>query len=126
MGVVFYIMFLLIGFLYVHMSCEDRNIYMQIWLGGLIGTLALMFGIVPVALVLGFTIPAHLVLFVIFCLPLYLFWHKEKKKLLQTVRGGLAIDRKERRNDPPDFLVGHPAGFCADLGFADQPCDGTL
>lgn len=95
MGVVFYIMFLLIGFLYVHMSCEDRNIYMQIWLGGLIGTLALMFGIVPVALVFGFTIPAHLVLFVIFCLPpFYLFWHKEKKKLLQTVRGGWRLTGK--------------------------------
>lgn len=80
MGVVFYIVFLFIGFLYVHLFCEDKNIYMRIWLGGLVGTLALMFGIVPVALVLGFTLPAHLVLFVLFCLPLVYFGIKKKKE----------------------------------------------
>lgn len=79
MGTVFYIAFLVIGFAYAHLFCEDKNIYKNIWLGGLLGTLALMFGTVPVASVMGFTVPAHLVLFVIFCLPVIYYGIRNKK-----------------------------------------------
>ena len=65
-GVLIYILFLLIGFLYSNMYFKEKDVFFQAWAGGLIGTLGLMWGIIPFAFIFGFSIAAHLVLLAVF------------------------------------------------------------
>ena len=68
-GILFYLVFLVIGYLYADWLFQEKGIYFRIWCGALIGNLALMAGIIPFAFLFGFTLLSHLLLLVVFLIP---------------------------------------------------------
>ena len=54
LGVIFYIYFLVIGFIYSK-YLFNKNIYFHLWIGGIIGNVIIMFGIIIPSIFLGFT-----------------------------------------------------------------------
>ena len=80
-GVLIYILFLLIGFLYSNMYFKEKDVFFQVWAGGLIGTLGLMWGIIPFAFIFGFSITAHLVLLAVFLGAYILLFYLKKQKV---------------------------------------------
>lgn len=75
-GVLYYIYFLVLGFLYSK-YIFNKNIYFHIWIGGVIGNILLMMGIIIPAFIFGFTIISHIILFIIATIPL-IFLIKKK------------------------------------------------
>lgn len=65
-GILYYNLFLIIGFITSCLIFPKKDIWYKILSGGVIGNAALMFGIVPFAWVMGFSIAAHLALILIF------------------------------------------------------------
>lgn len=61
-GIVYYVLFLAAGFLYANRLFADKSVYFKLWTGGIIGNVVLMTGIIPFALLFGFTETAHLFL----------------------------------------------------------------
>ena len=68
-GILYYFLFLIIGFFYADLYFKDKDLYFRIWSGGLIGNLGLMAGIVPFAFLLDFTVLSHGLLLVVFAAP---------------------------------------------------------
>lgn len=66
MGIVIYAVFIILGFLTADLLYKEKGIYFRAWVGGLIGTLVLMWGIIPFAFLFGFSILAHIILLVAF------------------------------------------------------------
>ena len=66
MGIVVYAIFIILGFLTADLLYKEKGIYFRAWVGGLIGTLVLMWGIIPFAFLFGFSILAHIILLVAF------------------------------------------------------------
>jgi len=99
-GVLMYIFFLLLGYAYSCFIFKNKDLYMRIWMGGIIGNVIPMFGIILPSLFLGFTRFSHLILILLSVLPLvYLFMNKGKDKCKETVlnRGGDDVSGITRR-----------------------------
>ncbi|MBQ7572864.1 MAG: hypothetical protein IJT23_01240 [Clostridia bacterium] len=80
-GVILYLYFLFVGFLYANTIFKNKDIYFRGWFGGVIGTVALMSGIMIPASVFGFSILSHIVLLVLFTVPYILLKALKKDKL---------------------------------------------
>ncbi len=93
-GVLLYILFLLIGFAYANMYFKDKDIFFQAWTGGLIGTLGLMWGIIPFAFVFGFSIAAHLILLAVF-IGAYILLFYLKKKSINQIKTNIRYNKSE-------------------------------
>lgn len=74
-GIIYYILFLILGFLYSK-YIFNKNIYFHIWMGGVIGNIILMVGIIIPAFIFGFTILCHIVLLIISLIPLLILIKK--------------------------------------------------
>ena len=81
-GIIYYLYFLILGFLYSK-YIFNKNIYYHIWMGGVIGNILLMVGIIIPSFIFGFTIISHIILFILASVPLiYLI----RKKGLPTFK----------------------------------------
>lgn len=89
LGIVYYLLFLLIGVIYSMLIFREKELYFKIWSGGLIGNLALMWGIIPIGFIFGFSLIAHIILLVLFIAPiifLYVSGRIEKDFYKQLVQ----------------------------------------
>lgn len=60
LGIIVYIYFLALGFLYADKLFKDRDVYFKAWSGGVIGNVILMMGIVPFACIFKFSYVSHI------------------------------------------------------------------
>lgn len=92
LGVIVYIYFLVLGFLYADMLFKKSAIFTKVWTGGLVGNLILMAGIVPFAFIFKFNIVSHIILMVAAAVP-YIIISIKKKELciLQSTKNGKKI-----------------------------------
>lgn len=82
-GVILYLYFLFVGFLYSNTLFDKKDIYFKAWMGGIFGTLMLMSGIILPASIFDFTIVSHIILAVIVIVPyIVLKAAKQDKKLI--------------------------------------------
>lgn len=72
-GILYYIYFLILGFLYSK-YIFNKNIYFHIWIGGVIGNIILMTGIIIPSFIFGFTILSHTILLVLASIPLFILF----------------------------------------------------
>ncbi len=66
LGVMYYSLFIVLGILCSGRIFRGKSIYFRLWTGGIIGSVVLMAGIIPLALLFGFTRTAHAILAAIF------------------------------------------------------------
>lgn len=90
-GVIVYIYFLILGFLYADLLFKDKAILTKAWIGGIFGNLIMMAGIVPLAFVCGFNLISHLLLIVISAVP-YVIVSLKKKELCIIRNKKLSLD----------------------------------
>ena len=83
-GIILYIYFLFVGFLYADKIFKHKDIYFRSYMGGIFGNLILMVGIVPIAFVLRFSKIAHIVLVVVSILPYIVLYFKKSPKIELT------------------------------------------
>lgn len=69
MGLLLYVYFLAVGFLYADMLFKEKDIYFRAWIGGVFGNVLLMSGLIPFAAIFGFSYSAHIALAVAVILP---------------------------------------------------------
>lgn len=94
-GILVYLYFLFIGYVYSSFIFRDRDVYFRGWMGGIFGNAILMMGIVIPSLFCGFTPLSHIILIVLSALPAAYFVKKlgmDKVKSIISVRGENAID----------------------------------
>lgn len=92
LGILIYAYFIILGYLYSSMIFEERDAGFKYYIGGIFGNLMLMAGIVPFALVLGFSKAAHIVLIIAAAIP-YLYTRFVKRKT-HIGNGWYLIDKK--------------------------------
>lgn len=80
-GIILYIYFLFIGFMYADKIFRHKDVYFRSYMGGIFGNLILMAGIVPVAFVLGFSKVAHIVLIIVSIIPYIVLNFKKSPKI---------------------------------------------
>lgn len=78
LGIIYYLLFLVIGITYSAIIFKDKGVYFKLWSGGLIGNLAVMWGIIPFAFVLGFSVAAHIVLLIAFLAPIVFLYASKR------------------------------------------------
>ena len=64
-GIILYVYFLFMGFLYADLLFKNKDVCLKLWTGGVFGNVLLMAGMIPFALVFGFGIAAHIALAVV-------------------------------------------------------------
>lgn len=89
-GIILYIYFLVIGFLYANELFRSKNIYFRAWMGGVFGNVILMAGIVIPSLIFDFTILSHTVLAVLAAAPYV--WIAMNKKDKLSIKDRLITD----------------------------------
>ena len=77
LGVIIYIYFLTLGFIYSKFIFENKSLSFYLWVGLILGNLLLMVGIVIPAFILGFNMLSHIILIITALIPL-LFILKKK------------------------------------------------
>ncbi len=70
-GIILYIIFLTIGFLYSKSVFPNKDIYFKLWMGGIFGNIIMMFCIILPSFLFGFTIFSHILLIIISLIPLF-------------------------------------------------------
>ena len=83
LGIIYYILFLLLGLIYSCILFKEKDIYLKLWSGLILGNLILMAGILPFAFILGFSYISHILLLIAAVIPLVILCIKNK----DTVRG---------------------------------------
>ncbi|MEI6602206.1 MAG: hypothetical protein WCL54_01830 [Clostridia bacterium] len=129
LGVVVYLMFLVLGFIMASSIFKEQAFYVRIWLGLLFGTLGLMWGVVPFAFVLGFTVISHILALVFFGGLTYLAFHRAQKALPE-----IEIPKKKPKEIDPEtgevIVVPEPTKLQKMirkfLGFVDFKWDKTF
>ena len=69
LGVIVYLYFLFLGFVYSSYIFKDKDVYFRSWMGGVFGNVLLMAGVVIPSFIFGFTYLSHIVLIVLAALP---------------------------------------------------------
>ncbi len=93
-GIIYYIYFLILGFLYSK-YIFNKNIYFHIWIGGVIGNILLMVGIMIPSFIFGFTILSHIILLILATIPLIILIKKK----------GLLIKCKTTNKDEMNYKI---------------------
>ena len=75
-GVLYYIYFLVLGYLYSK-YIFNKNVFFHIWIGGVIGNVLLMMGIMIPSLIFGFNILSHVILLILVTIPLVILIKKK-------------------------------------------------
>ena len=86
LGLILYLYFLVIGFVYSK-YLFNKGFYFHLWIGGVIGNVLLMFGVLLLSLIFDFTILSHVLLMVLTIVPVALIIYKNgfssfKKKMI--------------------------------------------
>ena len=79
-GILLYVYFLIVGFLYANELFREKNIYFRAWMGGVFGNVILMAGIVIPSLIFGFTVLGHIVLVILALVPYAVILARSKEK----------------------------------------------
>lgn len=69
LGIIIYLYFLFLGYIYSSHVFNDKNIYFRAWMGGIFGNAILMMGIVLPSSIAGFNYISHIILIVLAALP---------------------------------------------------------
>ena len=69
LGIIVYLYFLFIGYVYGCYLFRGKDVYFRAWMGGVFGNAILMMGIVLPSVFLGFTYLSHIMLIVLAALP---------------------------------------------------------
>lgn len=69
LGIIIYIYFLVLGFLYADLLFKDKELMTKIWIGAVIGNIILMAGIVPFAFIFKFGTVSHILLIIAAAAP---------------------------------------------------------
>lgn len=85
MGVIIYVLFLAIGFLYADLYFKDKDIFFRGWMGGVFGNVILMMGIVIPSIVFDFTIISHIVLLLVSIIPYIIIIFRRKQDRLYRI-----------------------------------------
>ncbi|HIT84740.1 MAG TPA: hypothetical protein IAA60_02415 [Candidatus Ornithomonoglobus intestinigallinarum] len=88
LGVLIYLYFLFIGFLYANELFKEKDIFTRAWMGGIFGSLIMMAGLVPFALIFGFSYAAHIALIVIAAVPYAAIKLRRREKLFSVTKCG--------------------------------------
>lgn len=78
LGVIYYLLFLIIGFIYSSMFFKEKDIYYKLWSGLVFGNIILMAGIIPFALIFKFTYISHILLIIAAIIPIVVLGIKHK------------------------------------------------
>ena len=78
LGVIYYLLFLIIGFIYSSMFFKEKDIYYKLWSGLVFGNIILMAGIIPFALIFKFTYISHILLLIAAIIPIIVLGIKHK------------------------------------------------
>ena len=78
-GVILYLYFLAVGFLYADMLYREKGIFFRSWMGGVFGNVLLMAGIVIPSLFCGFTVVSHIILVVLSIAPYFVIKYRKKE-----------------------------------------------
>ncbi len=78
LGVLIFGYFLVMGYLYADRMFKEKDIYTRLWSGGMLGCVALMWGIIPFASLFGFSKLAHILLIVAFGAPYLIMLYLKK------------------------------------------------
>lgn len=78
LGVIYYLLFLIIGFIYSSMFFKEKDIYYKLWSGLVFGNIILMAGIIPFALIFKFTYISHILLLITAIIPIVVLGIKHK------------------------------------------------
>ena len=95
-GIIVYIYFLILGFLYADILFKNKDIFTKLWLGGITGNLILMVGIVPIAFIFKFGIISHIILIVLAAVP-YVIVSLKKKELCIIQNKKLSLDTDTKK-----------------------------
>lgn len=87
-GIIVYIYFLVMGFLYADLLFKDREFMTKIWIGAVFGNLILMAGIVPFALIFKFGILSHILLIIAAAVPYVIVSMKHKDMCIISSSNG--------------------------------------
>lgn len=79
-GIIIYIFFLILGYIYIRFIFKEKSTFFCIWVGGILGNLILMMGVASLAFIFKFTRLCHFVLIAISGLPLIYFIKKYNLK----------------------------------------------
>ena len=97
LGVLIYIYFLLLGFIYTRFIFKNKDIYFSLWMGGIIGNLIAMCGIVIPSFILDFNVVSHIVLMIIAFIPLpvllKIYGIKKSKSIIFSFNKSFAINK---------------------------------
>ena len=90
LGVILYLYFLAVGFLYADMIFRDKGIFFRSWMGGIFGNMLLMTGGAILSFIFGFTHISHIVLVILAPLPYFLIKYRRKESFFRnlTLKGG--------------------------------------
>lgn len=81
MGILIYVYFLIMGFLYADYIFAKKDLYYKIYSGAVLGNLMLMSGIIPFAFMFKFSVLSHILLMAAVLIPYaVLIWKKSKNK----------------------------------------------
>ena len=100
LGILYYFYFLLLGFIYSK-YLFNKNFYFHLWIGGVIGTILIMFGIMIPSFIFGFTIISHLLLVLLAIIPLIIII---KKTSLLKLKEKIIIFKKEDEMNNKIFI----------------------
>ncbi len=106
-GIIVYIYFLVMGFLYADLLFKDKELTTKIWIGTVFGNLILMAGIVPFALIFKFGILSHILLIIAAAVPYVIVSLKHKDMCIISNAGGkrkIALNT-DVKNTSMDFQV---------------------
>lgn len=87
-GILIYIYFLFVGFLYANEIFAKKDLFFRCYIGGIFGNLILMAGIAPVAFLFGFSYLSHIILIIVSVLPYLIMKLKSKQKLISVSKDG--------------------------------------
>lgn len=103
-GIIIYIYFLLIGFLYADMLFKDRDIYFKIWSGGVIGNVISMAGIVPFAFIFKFSYLSHILLIIFAVVPYAAIWFRNGRQSIFGFIPNKSVSAKKNAHTAQDIV----------------------
>lgn len=108
-GVLLYLYFLLIGYIYSCYIFRGRDIYFRAWMGGVFGNVVLMAGIVIPSFLMGFTVLSHVLLMLITAAIagrlIFKGGANEFKKLLGAEAKPLSVRSVKKKGSPGEAQV---------------------
>lgn len=95
LGIVYYLLFILIGLIYSCIIFKEKDIYFKIWSGLIFGNVILMAGIIPFALLFNFSYISHILLLITAAAPIIVLSIKNKELIPEIRTSKSAFIKKQ-------------------------------